>query len=61
MNNRTLEKWTWILIYGGVFTGSLGVFLRDNAPAFGWALMLGGGAAAFIGVVMIFVRARRGP
>lgn len=60
MTNATLEKWSWLLIYGGLFAASLGVFLLDRQPPFGWVLVLGGGFAAGVGAVMILVRARRG-
>ena len=59
MRNATLEKWIWVLIYAGLLTASLGVFVHDHAPAFGWVLMLSGGVSVAIGAVLIFVRARR--
>jgi hypothetical protein len=59
MRNAPLEKLTWVLIFGGLLTASLGAFVDDRGAVIGWVLMLGGGLAAVVGAVMIFVRSRR--
>ncbi len=59
MKNETLEKWVWALIYGGLLTASFGIFLQARDPLPGWALITGGSLAVVVGVVLIFVRARR--
>ncbi len=69
MKNTTLEKWVWVLIYGGLLTACLGIFMllgpagpdarAGGGSGLGWALALLGGAAAVTGAVLIFVRARR--
>jgi uncharacterized membrane-anchored protein YitT (DUF2179 family) len=59
MKNKTLEKWVWVLIYGGLLTASLGLFLQDFDAAAGWMLMVVGGVSALVGAVLIVVRSRR--
>jgi putative intracellular protease/amidase len=59
MKNATLEKWVWLLIYGGLFIASLGAFLQDQSAAAGWTCMVAGGTAVLLGIVGIAVRARR--
>ena len=60
MQKTSIEKWVWILIYGGLLAVSLGWFVEPANAAPGMALMVGGGMLAAIGVVLIFVRARLG-
>ena len=60
MQKKSIEKWVWILIYGGLLAVSLGWFVEPANAAPGMALMVGGGMLAAIGVVLIFVRARLG-
>lgn len=60
MSNATLEKLTWVLIYGGLLTLCLGVFvLREAAPALGWGLVAGGVVAAVLGLLAAWRRSRR--
>ena len=61
MQIKRLEKWTWLLIYGGMLGISLGWFIQTGNAALGLTLMIGGGTVAAIGVALIFVRARLGP
>ena len=60
-DHKRLEKWVWILIYGGLLGASLGWFVEARSAALGLALMIGGGAVAAAGVALIFVRSRLGP
>lgn len=53
-----IEALVWTLIYGGLFAVALGLATMRDAPAAGWALAIGGGLVAAVGVVLIFVRAR---
>ena len=57
--NSKLEKWVWLLIYAGLLALCLGVFLRHGAAGLGWTVMLAGGAAVVLGVVLVWVRSRR--
>ncbi len=59
MSNAFIDKAVWVLIYGGMLVGSLGVFVRRTDAAFGSTLLIGGGLAAAIGVLLLWVRSRR--
>jgi hypothetical protein len=61
MTNATLDKLIWVLIYGGLLTLGLGLFVMRGDAGFGWALVLLGAAVAVLGAVLIVVRSRRGP
>ncbi|HSW04747.1 hypothetical protein [Aquabacterium sp.] len=53
-----IERWVWILIYGGLLVLVLGVAVEDLNFALGWSMVTGGGGAAVAGVVLIFIRSR---
>jgi len=53
-----LEKWTWILIYGGLFIFILGIATARIEPVLGWSMAVPGAAAAAVGIVLIYVRSR---
>ncbi|MDH6594254.1 hypothetical protein M2165_004143 [Variovorax sp. TBS-050B] len=53
-----LEKWIWILIYGGLFAVILGIATGRTEPALGWSIATPGGVAALVGFVLIYVRSR---
>jgi F0F1-type ATP synthase assembly protein I len=53
-----LEKLIWLLIYGGLLTLCLGIFLQRRHGGWGWTFISGGGAAALAGVILIGVRSR---
>ena len=55
---QRLHKIIWALIYGGLLTLVLGLATGRSDAALGWSLVLGGGLAAAVGVVLIAVRAR---
>jgi len=61
MQKQRVEKWVWILVYGGLLGVSLGWFVQSGSNALGWTLILGGAAIAAAGVALIFVRSRMGP
>jgi hypothetical protein len=53
-----MERWTWVLIYGGLLSIVLSTFVDkiqgQGAPAF----LLGGAAAVVAGVVMVVLRSK---
>ena len=53
-----LEKLIWLLIYGGLFTSSIGYFLRQQSAWLGGSFMVAGGIAAIVGFLLIWVRSR---
>jgi len=61
MDKAKLDKWIWVLIFGGLLAISFGWFLRSRIEAAGWTLMVAGAIVAATGAVMIFVRSRMGP
>ena len=58
MRTKTVEKLTWVLIYGGLLVLSLGLFLLRSGADMGSALLLAGAAAAVVGVALVVVRSR---
>ena len=57
---KRLEAWVWISIYAGLLAFALGWFVEARSASIGSVLMIGGGLAAGVGVVLIYLRARRG-
>jgi hypothetical protein len=53
-----LERMTWTLIYGGLLSVLLGFSLQKAAVSYAGAFMVGGGASALLGVLLILLRAR---
>jgi hypothetical protein len=58
MTPATVEKLIWVLIFGGLLVLSLGLFVERQNMAFGWSLVVAGGALAAAGVVLVWVRSR---
>lgn len=58
MSAQRIETWTWLLIYGGLISVSLGWFMTPQQGAWGVLLISGGIVAAIAGVVLIVVRSR---
>ena len=60
MNKRLarLEKWAWILIYGGLLSALLALFMQRGGDEDAQWLMLGGIGAGVLGVVLILLRSR---
>ena len=52
-----LQQLIWWLIYGGLLSAVLGLATERIAPGQGRALLLWGGLAAVLSVLLIFVRA----
>jgi hypothetical protein len=61
MTNRRLETLTWVLIYSGLIVLCLGLFVARTSAPFGWTLVTVGALDALAGVVLIWLRSRRGP
>ena len=59
MSSLKIEALTWVLIYAGLAAFTLGWFVEVRSAAVGSLLMIGGGTSVAVGVVLIFVRARR--
>ena len=59
--HATLEKWIWILIYGGLFLLILGIATGRANEVVGWSMAVPGVALAVVGVVLIYVRSRLKP
>lgn len=53
-----LEALVWVLVYGGLLTLIVGMFMSRAEDGAGFALMLAGGIAAAIGVGLIYLRSR---
>lgn len=49
---------TWILIYGGLLTFLLGLWVESNEDNISEQLVAGGASAATLGVVLIYVRSK---
>ena len=59
--HATLEKWIWVLIYGGLLLLILGIATGRSNEAIGWSVAMPGVALAVVGVVLIYVRSRLQP
>jgi len=56
MKTSTIEAWVWVLVYGGLLTVGVGVFLlRGGAPGLGWTLVALGTVSALGSLGMAFV------
>ncbi len=58
MSPKKLEQLVWVLIYGGLLTLSLGVFVERLHEPLGWVLTIAGAVVAAVGAVLIWVRSR---
>jgi len=56
--HATLEKWIWVLIYGGLFMIIIGIATGRSEEALGWSLAVPGAALTAVGIVLIYVRSR---
>lgn len=53
-----LEKWIWILIYGGLFVLILGIATGRTDATLGWSMAVPGAIVALVGFALIYVRSR---
>ena len=51
-----LHKIIWTLIFGGLITIILGIFVERAGDAMGWMMVAAGGVLTAIGGVLIYVR-----
>jgi hypothetical protein len=51
-----IEALVWVLIYGGMLSGTLGLFMLNGSG--GLALLVAGGIAVVLGILLIWVRSR---
>jgi hypothetical protein len=58
MKTKSLEKLIWVLIYVGLLTVCLAVFIARADETTGWWVGSIGGASALLGAVLIVVRSR---
>jgi hypothetical protein len=58
MSAATIDKLSWLLIYGGIAAMSLGIFVRREDVHLGWVIIGAGAVATFFGALLIFVRSR---
>ena len=53
-----LERWTWVLIYGGLLTSAVAYFMPANADGSINLTLSAGALAVLAGVALIGVRSR---
>jgi hypothetical protein len=53
-----MERWTWVLIYGGLLTSTVSYFLPANPDGSLDLALIGGLLAVASGVALILVRSR---
>ena len=51
-----LHKIIWTLIFGGLLTIILGIFIAKTDDAIGWMMLATGGVMTVAGAVLIYVR-----
>lgn len=56
--HATLERWIWILIYGGLLVLILGIATGRENETLGWVMAVPGAVVAAVGFVLIYVRSR---
>ncbi len=61
MSAQRIETLTWVLIYGGLGSLSLGWFVTPAQGPWGELLISGGIVATIVGIVLIVVRSKMKP
>jgi uncharacterized membrane protein HdeD (DUF308 family) len=61
MKPATMEKWTWVLIFGGLLVLSLSWFVDDSQVVVAATLAVVGALATIVGVLLIYLRSRMAP
>ena len=51
-----LHKIIWALIFGGLLSVILGIFVSQTDNAVGWMMMIGGVVLTVAGAVLVYVR-----
>lgn len=57
---RRIEKAAWTCIYGGLLVLITGISAAHSHAALGWKLGIAGSLATAIGVILIYIRSRKG-
>ena len=57
-NIARVERWIWVLLYGGLLTLVFGLVVEDRDFALGWSMVTGGSAVAAAGIFLIYLRSR---
>ena len=57
-NTKRIEKWVWLLIYGGLIVGGLGLAVQRSDTSMGWVMASIGGALIVAGALLIWLRSR---
>jgi hypothetical protein len=57
-NIARVERWIWVLLYGGLLTLVFGLVVQGRDLALGWSLVTGGAAVAAAGIFLIYLRSR---
>ena len=55
---QRVQKWVWVLIYGGMFLVALGVAVQRSDAALGWGIVTPGALMIAAGALLIWVRSR---
>ena len=58
MNAARIQKWVWILIYGGMFLLALGLSVQLRDESLGWGIAAPGIALIAAGILLIWLRSR---
>jgi len=58
MRAATVETLVWVLIYGGLLLGGLGLFVAREGSALGMVMVVVGAVALLAGIVLVWVRPR---
>jgi hypothetical protein len=61
MRAATVEKLVWVLIYGGLLFGGLGLFVDREGSGLGIVMVATGALAVLAGIVLVWVRSRMPP
>lgn len=56
-----LHKIIWTLIFGGLLTLILGIFVGKTDEAIGWVMIAAGSAMTAVGALLIYVRSTMTP
>ena len=59
MRPSAFDRLVWVLIFGGMLAGTLGLSLLQGGGTWGWAVTAAGAVAIAVGAVLIYVRSRR--
>ncbi|HEU4460661.1 MAG TPA: hypothetical protein VFR90_16195 [Methylibium sp.] len=58
MKHATLERWIWVLLYGGVLASMIGLWSMERDARLGWLLVGAGITVTALGVAGVAWRAR---